>query len=252
MQTPDLGGVPSEEDPFPDCFTGVDNAADLNDAYTLFEEAHRLFSRAFTNFRADLSQCEAELQKTSDERNAFKLLYSQKEEELRDLQTDLAKARKDEAELEKQVTIILKEFGLLDPTVEANTSMYRLQQKLDRIELLRREVNQVKADYNRQKENMDRLAAEKEAALSKQASAEAQLRGAKENSSALAKRIDKLEVKLVEAMAEVDKTKVTADKTIAVYLRDAEATQTQLREASDRERLCNDLARCQSRRETLE
>ncbi|XP_019229443.1 PREDICTED: myosin-10-like isoform X2 [Nicotiana attenuata] len=227
MQTPDLGGVPSEEDPFPDCFTGVDNAADLNDAYTLFEEAHRLFSRAFTNFRADLSQCEAELQKTSDERNAFKLLYSQKEEELRDLQTDLAKARKDEAELEKQ-------------------------QKLDRIELLRREVNQVKADYNRQKENMDRLAAEKEAALSKQASAEAQLRGAKENSSALAKRIDKLEVKLVEAMAEVDKTKVTADKTIAVYLRDAEATQTQLREASDRERLCNDLARCQSRRETLE
>lgn len=81
---------------------------------------------AFTKFRADLSQCKAELQKTSDERNTLKLLCSQKEEELRDLQADLAKARKDEAELDKQVTIILKEYDLLDPTVEANTSVSRL------------------------------------------------------------------------------------------------------------------------------
>nr|XP_016445378.1 PREDICTED: uncharacterized protein LOC107770572 [Nicotiana tabacum] len=87
LQMPDLGGVPSEEDPFRDCFTRVDTAADLNDA--------------FTKFRADLSQCEAELQKTSEERNALKLLCGQMEKDLRDLRADLAKARKDEAELDK-------------------------------------------------------------------------------------------------------------------------------------------------------
>ncbi|XP_070013180.1 protein pxr1-like [Nicotiana sylvestris] len=44
LQMPDLGGVPSEEDPFRDCFTRVDTAADLNDASTLFEETQRLLS----------------------------------------------------------------------------------------------------------------------------------------------------------------------------------------------------------------
>ncbi|XP_070022153.1 protein gar2-like [Nicotiana sylvestris] len=73
-----------------------------------------------------------------------------------------------------------------------------------------------------------------------------------EKGSAQAKRIEELEAKLAEAKAEVEKMKITADKSIAMYLADVEATQTQLREASDRERWSNDLAKCQSRRETLE
>ncbi|XP_070017759.1 uncharacterized protein [Nicotiana sylvestris] len=228
LQMPDLGGVPIEEDPFRDCFT-----------------------RAFTKFRADLSQCETKLWKASDEKNALNLLCSQKEEELKDLRVDLAKARKDKDVLDKKVTVTLEEYGLLDPTVEANTSMSQLQQKLERIELLRGEVDQIKADYDRWKENMDPLAAEKEAALAKLASAEAQLQGAKEKSLAQAKRIDELEVKLAEAKAEVGETKSMTDKTIVVYLADAEAAQTQLREASDQEQRSNDLAKCQSRRKTL-
>nr|XP_009777194.1 PREDICTED: 227 kDa spindle- and centromere-associated protein-like [Nicotiana sylvestris] len=154
-------------------------------------------------FRADLSQCETKLQKTSDEGKALKLFCSQKEEELKDLRADLAKAHKNEAELDKQVIVILKEY-------------------------------------------------EKEVSLSKLELVEAHLRGAREKSSAKAKRIDELEVKLAEAMAEVEMMKVTADKTVDVYLRDAEATQTELREAFDRERQSNNLAKCQSRRETLE
>nr|XP_009768029.1 PREDICTED: uncharacterized protein LOC104219068 [Nicotiana sylvestris] len=133
----------------------------------------------FTKFRVDLSQCEVELQKTLDERNALKLLCSQKEEEeLRELRADFAKARKDEAELDKQ--------------------------------------------------------------------------GAKEKSLPHAKRIDELEVKLAEAKAEVGETKIAVDKTIVIYLAGAKADQTQLREASDRERQSNDFSKCQSRRETLE
>lgn len=41
-----------EEDTFHDCFTGVDNVVDLNDASTLFEEAQRLLSPVNINFHS--------------------------------------------------------------------------------------------------------------------------------------------------------------------------------------------------------
>ncbi|XP_070050943.1 uncharacterized protein [Nicotiana tomentosiformis] len=215
LKTPDIGRGSSVGDPFRDCFTRVDDASDISDASILLEEAQRLFSRAFSKFRADLSQCEIELQKVSEERNALKLLCSHKDETIKDLQADLAKACEEEAELDKQLSILLIKYGL-DPTVEANTSLSQLQQKVERIELLRGEVNQVKADCDRWKENMDRLAAKKETTLDKLSSAEVQLRGIKEKSSAQDKRIEELEIGLAEAKAEIEKTKVMADKFIAM------------------------------------
>lgn len=53
-------------------------------------------------------------------------------------------------------------------------------------------------------------------------------------------------------MLENGLAEVVADKSIAMYRADAEAAQMQLREASDREQWVIDLAKCQSRRETLE
>ncbi|XP_070009712.1 uncharacterized protein [Nicotiana sylvestris] len=221
----------------------VDDAADLNDASTLFEEAHCLFSRNIIKVRADLSQCEAELRKASDEEKALRLLCSQKEEELKVLRADLAKVQKNEAELDKQVTMILKEYGLLGLTAETNTLMSQLQQKLEIIWQLRGEVDQVKADCHQWKGNMDQLAADKEAALAQLASAETQLQGIKVKNLAHAKKIEELEEKLAkvgaevaEAKGEVEKTKATADKAIAVYLKDAEVVQAKLREASDRKK----------------
>nr|XP_016439341.1 PREDICTED: coiled-coil domain-containing protein 102A-like [Nicotiana tabacum] len=146
------------------------------------EEAQRLLYRAFAKFRADLSQCETELQRVSEERNALKLLCGQKDKIIKDLQVDLAKAHEEEAELDKQVSILLIKYGL-DPIVEANTSLSQLQQKVEMIELLRGEVDQVKADCDWWKENMDRLAAEKETTSAKLSSAEVQLWGVKEKSS---------------------------------------------------------------------
>ncbi|XP_070036152.1 kinesin-like protein KIN-14N [Nicotiana tomentosiformis] len=230
LKTRDIGGGSSVGDPFRDLFTGVDDASDISDASILLKEAQRLLSR----FRADLSQCETELQKVSEERNALKLLCGQNDETIKDLQADLAKAREEEAELDKQVSILLIKYGL-DLTVEANTLLSQLQQKVERIELFRGEVNQVKADCDRWKENMDRLAAEKETSLAKLSSTKVQLRGIKEKSSAPAKRIEELETGLAEAKAEIEKTKVMEDKSIAMYRTDTEAAQMQLREASDRE-----------------
>nr|XP_016480258.1 PREDICTED: uncharacterized protein LOC107801444 [Nicotiana tabacum] len=152
-----------------------------------------------TKFRAELSQCEAKLKKSSDEEKALRLLCSQKEEDLKDLRADL------------------------------------LQQKLEMIAQLRGEVDQVNADCNRWKEDMDQLPADKKAAL-------AQL--------AQAKKIEELESKLAEAGAEVAearaevwRTKAMADKTIVVYLRDVEAIQAELREDYDQEKWSNDLAK---------
>ncbi|XP_070035710.1 uncharacterized protein [Nicotiana tomentosiformis] len=251
LKAPDIGRGSSVGDPFRDCSTGVDDVSDISDTSILLEEAQRLLFRAFTKFRADLSQCETELQKVSEERNALKLLYGQKDETIKDLQADLATAREEEAELDKQVSIFLIECGLA-LTVEANTSLSLLQQKVERIELLRGEVDLVKADSDRWKENIDRLAAEKETTLAKLSLAEVQLRGIKEKSSAQAKRIEELETGLGEAKVEIEKTKVMADKSIAMYRTDAKATQMQLREASDREQWIINSAKCQSRREILE
>lgn len=117
--------------------------------------------------------------------------------------------------------------------------MYQLQQKLDMIGQLRGEVDQVKADCNHWKKNMDWLAGEKAASLANLASAVTQLGGVKVKYLAQAKKIDELEANLTaagtevaEARVEVERTKATTNKTIVVYLKDVEAAQNELMESS--------------------
>ncbi|XP_070054358.1 uncharacterized protein [Nicotiana tomentosiformis] len=197
----------------------------------------------FTKFKAELRQCEAELNRSLGEWKALRLLCDQKEEEIKDLREELTRAQEYEDELEKQVTNVLKEYGLPLPTMKANTSMSQLQQKVEMLEQLRGEVGRVNAECNQWKEKMDLLAAGKEAAQTKLAAAEAQLRSVRERSSAQAKKIAELEAKLAkdeaevaEARVEAKKTQITADKTVVVYLRDTEAAQMELREAVDQEK----------------
>ncbi|XP_070041515.1 uncharacterized protein [Nicotiana tomentosiformis] len=187
--------------------------------------------QAFSRFRVDLSQCEVELWRVSGERDALQLLCSQKDETIKDLQTDLAKAHEEAAELDKQ-------------------------QKVEKIRLLREEVDQIKAECDRWKETIDRLAAEKETILAKLLSADVQLRSTKQKCSAQAKRIVDLETQLAEAKAEVESSKVMVDKSITVYRADAEAAQMEAREAEDtadtRAHWVAELAKCRSWRDTLE
>ncbi|XP_070040816.1 uncharacterized protein [Nicotiana tomentosiformis] len=212
-------------------------------------------SSAISKFRADLIQCEVELQKVSGERDALRLLCDQKDEVIKDLQADLAKAREEEAELDKQVSLVLLEYGF-DPTVEANLSLSQLQQKVEKIGFLREEVDQIKVECDRWKETINRLAAEKETILAKLSSANVQLRRVKQKGSAQAKRIEDLETRLAEAKADIESSKVMVDKSIAVYRADAEAAQMEAREAADtadsQEHWVAELAKCRSRRETLE
>lgn len=72
----------------------------------------------------------------------------------------------------------------------------------------------------------------------------------KSENLAQAKKIEaklaEVEAEVVEARAKVERTKVTADNTIAVFLKDAEAVLAELREDSNREKRSNDIAKFQS------
>ncbi|XP_070035092.1 uncharacterized protein [Nicotiana tomentosiformis] len=71
-----------------------------------------------------------------------------------------------------------------------------------------------------------------------------------------AKRIEEFETRLAEAKAEIESSKVMADKSIAVYRVDAEVAQMEEKEAANtadtRAHWAVELAKCRSRRETLE
>ncbi|XP_070015821.1 uncharacterized protein [Nicotiana sylvestris] len=229
--------------------TGADLARDSPDDEENDNEESALFHlQAIVKFRVELSQCEAELKKVSGEEKALRLLYSQKEEELKDLRTALAKAQKSESELDEQVIVILTEYNLLGNTSEANTLISQLQQKLDMIRQLWGEVDQVRADCLQRKKNMDQLVADKEAVVAQLASAETQLRGIEAKGRAQASKIEDLEAELAKARAEAtqakveavqdkaeaEKVKVEADKSIDIYLRETATIQAELREASYR------------------
>ncbi|XP_070047148.1 uncharacterized protein [Nicotiana tomentosiformis] len=132
----------------------------------------------------------------------------------------------------------------------------RSKQKIEKISLLREEVDQIRVECNRWKETLDRLAAEKETILTKLLSVDVQLRSAKQKGSVQAKKIEELETRLAEAKEEVESSKVLADKSIAVYRVEAEAAQMEARKvaktADTRAHWVAELAKCRSRRETVE
>ncbi|XP_070050735.1 uncharacterized protein [Nicotiana tomentosiformis] len=107
---------------------------------------------------------------------------------------------------------------------------------------------------------MDRFAAEKEAARAQLSSTENQLQSMKEKSSVQVRRIEELEArlasKLAKAESDTEKAKADADAFVAVYQADAGAAQVQAREAAEtantRAHWVAELAKCRSRRETLE
>ncbi|XP_070057529.1 uncharacterized protein [Nicotiana tomentosiformis] len=100
----------------------------------------------------ELRRYKADLQRVTDEGNSLKLLLGQREEEIKDLRDELAKAYRDQTDLFEQ-----------------------LQQKNDMIRKLREVVDVIKAESLQWKEGMDRFATEKETARAQLSSAETQL-----------------------------------------------------------------------------
>ncbi|XP_070042580.1 uncharacterized protein [Nicotiana tomentosiformis] len=133
---------------------------------------------ACSQSRAELHRFEADLRRVTEERNALRLLSDQREEEIKGLRDELAKAHKDQTDLTEQVMIILRTHGL-DSGSEDNISISQLQQKLETIGQLHEEVDIIRAETMGWKDDMDRLTVEKETVRAQLSSTASQLQGMK-------------------------------------------------------------------------
>ncbi|XP_070042784.1 uncharacterized protein [Nicotiana tomentosiformis] len=214
---------------------------------------------ACSRSRVELRRYEADLRRVTEERNTLRLLFGQKEEEIKDIRAELAKDHQDQTDLTEHVIIILKTHGL-DPGTVANILISQLRQKLEVIGKLREEVDMIRAESLGWKDGMDRLATEKETARAQLSSAKNQLQVMKEKSSVQARKIVELEARLASELAkaksDAEKAKANADAFVAVYQADAKAALVQAREAVEtantRAHWVAELAKCHSQRETLE
>ncbi|XP_070057778.1 uncharacterized protein [Nicotiana tomentosiformis] len=179
-------------------FTSIKDDAGPSDALGLFHEVQQALNQAATvhreacsRSRAELRQYEADLRRVTEERNALRILFGQREEEIKDLRAELAK------------------------------------QKLEVIGKLCEEVDMIRAETLGWKYGMDRLAAEKETARAQLSSVENQLQSMKEKSSVQARKIEELEARLAPELAKAksnaEKAKTNADAFVAVYWANAKA-----------------------------
>nr|XP_016480008.1 PREDICTED: KNR4/SMI1 homolog [Nicotiana tabacum] len=97
------------DDPFCGLFTGVEDAADSNDASDLFHGVQQALNQAVaahreacSRSRVELRRYEVDLQRVTEERNALKLLLGKKREEIKDLCAKLIKAHQDQTDLSEQ------------------------------------------------------------------------------------------------------------------------------------------------------
>ncbi|XP_070039372.1 autophagy-related protein 23-like [Nicotiana tomentosiformis] len=181
-------------------------------------------------YRVELARGEADLKKLMEERDTLKLLYVQKEEEIMSIRAELTRAHQDQTELIEQV-----------------------QQKAELVEQLCEEAKMKEAETLGWKQNMDRLASEKDTVWAQLSSVKHQLQSVKEENLARAQKVEKLETRLA---AELARAISEAEALVASYQADVEASNTRAKEISDAAEVrlprVFEHARHQSWRDTLE
>nr|XP_016512349.1 PREDICTED: putative protein tag-278 [Nicotiana tabacum] len=218
------------------------------DALCLFNEAQQALNRAsvlhletFLRYRDELSQLKAEVKELAEKREMYKLLNEQREGEVKNLRAELDTAKKEHAALVEQVNIFeVSDDGLCMVTNGQNSQVH---QKLDRIDQLRAEMDEVKAMAEEWKSKIDRLASEKETAREQLASTEVQLRAVREKEEPRSQKIEDLQSQLGSAVAERD----TLDKDLKIAKPAVEITRAAVAEMVAQYR-----ADAESRREALE
>ncbi|XP_070023359.1 uncharacterized protein [Nicotiana sylvestris] len=163
-------------------------------------EASILHHESFLRYWAEVNQLDAEARELAEKRDMYKLLSEQHEGAVKNIQTELDAAQKEHANLLGHVKIFEVSDDELATTNNNQTS--QVQQKIDRIDQLQAEMNKLQAMADVWKRKMDRLASKKETAQEQLASAEVQLRVAKEKAESRARQIEDLQAQLGSAAAE--------------------------------------------------
>ncbi|XP_070029052.1 uncharacterized protein [Nicotiana sylvestris] len=279
-ETPDVGVSQGEDDAFGDIFAGVEEDADLDapvvfeEAVKLQKQVTMLYDQAFSKLRAKLTHCEEELEKLASESNELNTLYARREEELNSLRARLEKVIKERANFIEQASAfdklkseLLRCEAKLCKALNGEKSLRLLcdkktkelihlrselnrshdyegnlekQRKIETLEHLRGEANQVNYECNKLKAQIDAYVVAKRNTLANASSLEIQLRNARESNLVQTSRIAKLETNLlkmkaevVDARAEAEEVRTKANKKVAIYLKDAAEARTKLRGASD-------------------
>ncbi|XP_070049252.1 uncharacterized protein [Nicotiana tomentosiformis] len=220
LKTLSIEGVHGREDPFYDYFTGVEDATGLSDLKVSRKDPGEALS-LFNVAQQALNRASA----------LHREVFSRSRVELSRYEADLR--------------------GL---TEEKNALKLLCGQRKEEIKDLRAELSKAQQDQS------DLIEQKKKTALSQLSSAESELRGMKEKSSAQEGKIAELEARLaselVKAKSEAEKAKAEADAIVAIYRADAEIAQVQSRKAAKtgqtRAYWIVKFAKCQSQRETLE
>ncbi|XP_070031587.1 uncharacterized protein [Nicotiana tomentosiformis] len=201
-----------------------------SEALQIEENAPMLHRKTSSKYLAELARCEADLKKLTEERNALKILYVHKEEEIKSIRTQLTRAHEDQTEL-----------------------IERVQQKAELVEQLRGEAKMKEAETLGWKQTMDHLASEKDAVRAQLSSVELQLQSVKVENLARAQKVEELKTRLATELARATSK---AKALVTSYRADAEAANTRAKKIYDvadvRLSRVADYARRQSRRETFE
>ncbi|XP_070050019.1 uncharacterized protein [Nicotiana tomentosiformis] len=193
----------------------------------------------------------------AEKSETYKFLYEQHKGVIKSLQAKLDTAQKEHADLVEHIKIF--EVSNDDLAMVTNDQTLQVQQKIDRIDQLRAEMNDIQVLANVWKGKMDRLVSKKETAREQLASLEVQLRVAKEKADTRARRIEDLQAQLGSAIAERNAfgkeleitrseseiSSVDAEEMVAQYMADIKA-------AEARQKVIVEYVKWMSRRETLE
>ncbi|XP_070057757.1 uncharacterized protein [Nicotiana tomentosiformis] len=216
-------------------------------------EATMLHREASSKYRDELARCEADLKKLTEEKDALKLLYVQKEEEFMRIRADLTRAHQDQTELIEWVMYIFGSLLCINLILMTKTLILHVHQKAELVEQLREEAKMKEAETLGWKHNMDCLASEKDAVRAQLSSVERQIQSVKGENLARAQKVEDLETRLA---AELARATSKAEALVASYRADAEVANTRAKEISDavevRLSRVAEHARRQSRRETFE
>ncbi|XP_070032445.1 uncharacterized protein [Nicotiana tomentosiformis] len=150
--------------------------------------ASMLHHETFLKYRDELSQLKAEVKELDEKRDMYKLLSEQREGEAKSLGAELEVAQKEHADLVEQVKIFKVSDDELDTMTNGQNP--QIQQKINRIDQLRAEMDVIKVEAKEWKGKMDRLALENETAWAQLTSAEAQLRAMGEKFEARSQNVE--------------------------------------------------------------
>ncbi|XP_070007916.1 uncharacterized protein [Nicotiana sylvestris] len=190
----------------------VERSNFFNEAQQALNRDLVLHHEIFLRSRLEIIQLEFELKEQVLKKDIYRAISEQQDEALKDLpilQAELEKAQNEALSLKGEHDDLADKVNIFEATNEkllvvTNNATLQVQEKVDLIDQLRAEIDEVKATTEAWEGSMDLLASEKEDTKVELTSAEYQLRMAKNKADKWSRLNDKLRAQLNSTVMERD------------------------------------------------